>query len=114
MTRLFVLEMAGKKFVQWAIRQEDEDTIGDGLMELPKGKPFQGVPWDQLTTSRTNKATCVAQAARVAGWALPRLHLPPIVPRPNAPPMASVGLPLPTGLHVSLDVGHTRPTGAFR
>ena len=96
MTRLFVLEMAGKKFVQWAIRQEDEDTIGDGLMELPKGKPFQGVPWDQLTTSRT------------------RLHLPPIVPRPHAPPMASVGLPLPTGLHVSLDVGHTRPTGAFR
>jgi hypothetical protein len=52
MTRLFVLEMAGKKFVQWAIRQEDEATIGDGLMELPKGKPFQGVPWDQLTTSR--------------------------------------------------------------
>ena len=50
MTRLFVMEADdGRKFVWWAPRIESEGTIGDAVMELPKGAPFEGVPWDELT-----------------------------------------------------------------
>ena len=49
MTTLFVLvdEESGKKFVQWVMRIEAEGTIGDGMYELPKGKPFQGIPSEE-------------------------------------------------------------------
>jgi hypothetical protein len=51
MTALFVLEGEdGRKFVQWVVRIEAEGTIGDAMQELPQGKPFQGIPWDKLTT----------------------------------------------------------------
>ena len=51
MTQLFVLIDAatGKKFVRWTILQEDEETIGDGMYELPKGKDFERHKYDDLT-----------------------------------------------------------------
>ena len=53
MTTLFVMEIDGKKFVWWAPRIASEGPVGDGAMELPKGEPFQGIPWDELTQGMT-------------------------------------------------------------
>jgi len=55
MTTLYILvdEATGKKFVQWKARHEAEDTIGDAMMELPKGNGFRGIPYADLKTGMT-------------------------------------------------------------
>ena len=53
MTTLYVfVDESGRKYVQWRFVDEAEDTVGDGMQELPQGKPFMGIAWKDLTQGR--------------------------------------------------------------